>query len=1074
MKKTTDPRSAFFYLRTLTGVLLCFAGMALAMFAFRSAHAQQDHSTKTDSMPVGEGVFEGVLYPTKFDVSRPLREMEAIPETDPTRRRENEDRQVAPIKLRFAPEWDPTVQTTISGSSKDGAEIPGPLQSFDSISNTAGVSPPDPNGAVGLNHVVTMVNSNFQFHTKTGTSVFGPAAINSLFAGFGGPCQTENAGDPVALYDRLADRWFLSQFTSAGPSYFFCVAISTSPDPTGSYYRYAIPTGPRFPDYPKAGIWPDAYYVSTREFTGATFNGVGAYALNRGQALAGTPNAQIISFLAGPSPAYNVGDGLLPADMEGMRPPPLGSPNYFVGSMDNNGPYAAPQDALTLWKFTANFANPPASSFVLTNTIPVAPYNSILALCGGTRACIPQPSTTNRIDHLGYRQRPMFRLAYRNFGTHESLVTNQSVSGGAGPSGEVSGIRWWELRSPNSSPVLHQEGTFAPGVTDGIHRWMASAAIDAEGNIGLAYSASSPTLFPSVYYTGRRPGDSLGTMPQGEAAIHTGTGSQTGGGSRWGDYTSLSIDPVDDLTFWHFNEYLPTTSATGWRARVGSFNFALGPSPAKGTGRFVVNDCFGGAALAGATVTIDGHVYGATITGGPYDAPLAPGNHTYSISRPSYQTLTGNFTVVAGQVTTINVCLQGAPVLISGGASIISAGPNGVLDPGETVTVALGVRNTNVCTTAGLTGTLQAAGGVTAPTGAQNYGAVCGGSPTVFRHFTFTVDPTLPCGAPVTASLTLTDEGSNYGTAVYIFTTGSVLGVVENFDSVTAPALPPGWTATRPTGTAALWATSSSGTPTPPANSLPNSVFTPNPANVLDNRLDSPVFTYSAGQQLSFRHLFDIEQNTATVAYDGAVLEISINGGAFTDIVAAGGSFVSGGYTHTSISTCCSNPLLPSRPCWSGASGSYITTVVNMPPAGVGQPAQLRWRIGTDSTVSRTGWRVDDVLIGSPPACGGSAPTVNSAFSRKVHGAAGTFDMPLPLVPFTGAIGMESRSGAVAGEHQMIVNFANPVSVSGAHVTTGAGTATSSVSGNIVTINLSGVTDRQRVEVTLSGVSKPR
>ncbi len=338
---------------------------------------------------------------------------------------------------------------------------------------------------------------------------------------------------------------------SAGPQYFFCIAVSTTPDPTGTYYRYAISTGTNFPDYPKASVWPDAYYVSTREFAGAPFAGVGAYALNRAQALAGIPTAQVIGFLAPPgATAYNVGDGLLPADMDGIRPPPVGSPNYFVGSMDNNGPYGAPQDALTLWKFTANFATPASSSFVLTNTIPIAAYNSILALCGGTRACIPQPSTTNRLDHLGYRQRPLFRLAYRNFGTHEALVTNQSVSGGTGPAGEVSGIRWWELRSPNSSPVLFQEGTFAPGVTDGIHRWMGSIAMDGEGNIGLAYSAASPTLFPSLYYTGRRPSDPAGTMPQGEAAIHTGTGSQTGGGNRWGDYTSLTIDPDDDLTFW--------------------------------------------------------------------------------------------------------------------------------------------------------------------------------------------------------------------------------------------------------------------------------------------------------------------------------------------------------------------------------------------------------------------------------------------------------------------------------------------------------------------------------------------
>ena len=146
-----------------------------------------------------------------------------------------------------------------------------------------------------------------------------------------------------------------------------------------------------------------------------------------------------------------MGDGLLPSDLDGTTPPPAGSPNYFLGSQDNNGPYGAPSDALNLYKFHADFAVPANSTFTLTNTIPVAPFNSILGLCAGTRACIPQPGTTTKIDHLGYRQRPLFRLAYRNFGDHESLVTNQSVSAGNGPNGEVSGIRWWEIRNPNGA-----------------------------------------------------------------------------------------------------------------------------------------------------------------------------------------------------------------------------------------------------------------------------------------------------------------------------------------------------------------------------------------------------------------------------------------------------------------------------------------------------------------------------------------------------------------------------------------------------------------------------------------------
>ena len=330
-------------------------------------------------------------------------------------------------------------------------------------------------------------------------------------------------------------------------------------------------------------MWPDAYYFSTREFAGgSTFVGVGAYALDRAQALVGNPNPTIVSFLAPPSPAYVVGDGLLPSDLDGVTPPPVGSPNYFVGSEDNNGPLGAPQDALTLWKFHYDPVTPGNSSFMLTNTLPTQPFNSILGLCGGSRNCIPQPGTANRIDHLGYRQRPLFRLAYRNFGTHESLVTNQSVSAGTGPNGEVSGIRWWELRSPNSSPVIFQEGTYAPGLTDGIHRWMGSIAMNSLGDIALGFSASNatnPSVFPSVFYTARHDGDPPGQMTLGEGSIINGTGSQTGGGNRWGDYTAIVPDPSDDTTFWYINEYVPTTSASGWRLRIGAFNLGGGGSP---------------------------------------------------------------------------------------------------------------------------------------------------------------------------------------------------------------------------------------------------------------------------------------------------------------------------------------------------------------------------------------------------------------------------------------------------------------------------------------------------------------
>ena len=557
---------AFFIVLTVGFVLI---GLPALM-------TQAAPDSQTPDVPVS-GIYRGVSPVVKFDVSPPLREITPA-EPDFHAALEIFDDLPSGLEGPLGPQdTDPLVQQ-FTGTNL----IPSPLASFNGPPNVAGFTPPDPVGDVGPNHYVAMSNVHFAVYSKTGTLLFGPVANNTLWAGFGGDCQTDNSGDPIVIYDQLADRWLLTQFTASGPTYFNCIAISTSGDPTGSYFRYAVGTGTNFPDYPKYGVWSDAYYISTREFGAVSFAGVGAYALSRAELIAGNPNPTIISFLVPPGGTpYNVGDGLLPADLDGSTLPPNGSPEYFVGSMDNGGPYGAPQDALTLWKFTADFNTPANSSFVLANTIPVASFDSIFPCTpSGSRSCIPQPGTSVKIDILSYRQRPTWRLAYRNFGTHEALVTNQSVEAATG----IAGVRWWEIRDPNGTPTIFQQGTYAPGVTDGIHRWMGSIAMDQDGNMGLGYSASSSSTFPSIWYTGRLAGDPLGTMPQGEGSIQNGTGSQTSSGSRWGDYTSMNIDPVDDCTFWYVNEYLPTTSTAGWQLRIGAFKFPTcggggGPTP---------------------------------------------------------------------------------------------------------------------------------------------------------------------------------------------------------------------------------------------------------------------------------------------------------------------------------------------------------------------------------------------------------------------------------------------------------------------------------------------------------------
>mgnify|MGYP003694503039 CR=1 FL=1 len=267
------------------------------------------------------------------------------------RKRENEEEGPIPLGPVGPVVPDTAVQRVLG---KIG--IPAPIISFDGNSNLCGCSPPDPNGAVGPNHVVTMANLHFQIFNKTGTSLFGPAANNTLWSGFGGDCQTENAGDPVVLYDQLADRWLLTQFTSVGPTVLrVCSAFADQRSDSDRISVGLLPLGGgnNFPDYPKAGMWPDAYYFSTREFR-RWHRHLWALALMRWIAprlWSVIPIPTMVGFLAPPSPAYVVGDGLLPSDLDGQTTAAAGSPNYFVGSQDNNGPYGAPSDALNLWKF---------------------------------------------------------------------------------------------------------------------------------------------------------------------------------------------------------------------------------------------------------------------------------------------------------------------------------------------------------------------------------------------------------------------------------------------------------------------------------------------------------------------------------------------------------------------------------------------------------------------------------------------------------------------------------------------------------------------------------------------------
>ena len=453
------------------------------------------------------------------------------------------------------------------------------------------VNPPDPVGDVGPNHYVEMVNLLFAVYDKSGNLLLGPVDTGSLWAGFPIEDCTDPSGDPIVLYDQFADRWLLSQFTTRGnPYYYDCVAISVTGDPTGAYYRYAFVTQEdgdsglySFPDYPKYSVWKDSYILTTRDFGDAGSYGISVYALEKNKMVNGQTKARAVQFYLDSNvvPLNLIGDGLLPADVDGKSKPKNETWVPIIGTQDDDYPYGATFDALNIFEMNVLWNSKPTAAFRFVTQLPVAEFDSNFpcgvvpgSLAPSARDCLPQPGITNGsqfLDILSYRQRPTYRLAYRNFGTYETMVTNQSVEASPG----MAGVRWYEVRRVNGQYSLYQQGTYAPG--DGVHRWMGSAAMDWQGNMALGYSVvNGVDVYPGIRYTGRMAGDLLGTMGlMGEGVIVNGTGVQRTTNSRWGDYTSLNVDPVDDCTFWYVNEYYTAagqaSSTAGWQTRIASF-----------------------------------------------------------------------------------------------------------------------------------------------------------------------------------------------------------------------------------------------------------------------------------------------------------------------------------------------------------------------------------------------------------------------------------------------------------------------------------------------------------------------
>lgn len=555
-----------------------------------------------------------VILPDHHDTSPPLGSMPQLP--PPTEPVIMDPAPSAPIVVSGVP--DPVLQTTPSPgtSSADFAVINGiPL---------AGGYPPDPNASIGGNQVVETVNRAFQvFNKSSGQSLLGPSGLSTIWQGFGGFCQTSGFGDPVVHYDNAAGRWFITQLATDFSTVFGeCIAVSTSSDATGSYNRYSYAFSST-PDYPKVGIWPDAYYLSYNNPSNW------ACAYDRGAMLSGA-KAQTVCF---PKPAGEL--VALPSDLDGTAAPPSGEPNFYVG-------WPGSTSSLDLFRFHVDFTTTGNSTFNGPTSISVAPFSA-------SQTFVPQLGTSQTLpSDMGTLKN---RLTYRNFGSHESLVTCHIVDSGSGGSA----VRWYEIRSPSTTPTVYQQGSYAP---DSSFRFYCGAAMDGAGNIAVGYSVSSSAMYPAIRLAGRFATDPLGVL-RAETSIIEGGGYQAGT-NRWGDYTSMAIDASDDMTFVYTNEYYAAPGgngmSTGWSTRMATFTLnPFGATGSLGTPRF----------LPAVTLLPSGKVL---VAGGSNST----GAFNNAISTAElYDPATGSFTAT-GSMTTPRAEPQG--ILLPNGKVLVAGG----------------------------------------------------------------------------------------------------------------------------------------------------------------------------------------------------------------------------------------------------------------------------------------------------------------------------------------------------------------------------------------------------------------
>lgn len=764
------------------------------------------------SQPQAKELKAEVVYPCTVQLSPPFRSLPIS--TDKVAVGHEREINNPPLPKASGAQIPDGNQTDPVIQSHPGIDaMPPTLASFAGITNVAGVAPPDTEGDIGPNHYLQWVNLHLaawqidrSTNPWTATNVLGPIAGNTIWASLGGPCASNNNGDPIVLWDRFRNRWVISQFALPSP-YYTAIAVSQTADPTGSWWLYCFQyDATNLNDYPKFGVWPDGYYMTVNQFAGgSTWAGAGLCVFEADKMITGDASARMLKINLG-AVSTDFG-GIQPAHFEGMTNPPAGSPCYFLEVDDST--WIPPNDALRLWKGTVNWT---AGTF----TVGLAGQPDLIldtanwdVLCSGNRNCIPQPGTTTTIDAIG--DRLMYRLQYRNYGTYEAMVVNHTVNAGS----SRAGIRWYELRkdSGHADWYIYQQGTFAP--SDTYNRWMGSAAQDHMGNLAIGYSISDGTsMYPSLYYAGRLASDPLGDLTQGEAPMYLGAASQTGV-NRWGDYSSMSIDPTDDCAFWYTQEY--STGGWNWATRVGAFKYGSCSLGATGTLSGTVTNS-SALPISGATVFCDnGSITVSTNTAadGTYALTLPVTPPTYSVTASKFGYLPSTVTGVAitdGGTTPLNFSLGAAPSHVIYGTvyDSVTGWPlyaqiaiSGAGYPGTTIWTDPVNGYYSITLVDGITYSFA----VTAWLSGYN-----GGSADV-----------TPTGANINQNFAMVANAASCNAPGYYKTTY----LAENFDSATPPAVPSGWAVVDVNGTSGDWLTKTS-TNYPsgqPPHSAPNLVY---------------------------------------------------------------------------------------------------------------------------------------------------------------------------------------------------------------------------------------------------------